>query len=189
MGKSGNTKAEHVRSAKKWLEKAEQSFDSQSDIRGELNLMLAEAEMKNLRKNHGAGLRSKGKFAVMAGLLVVSAGAWFALTHSREAPVMPPAPPERVAAETAPVPKSTGPQQGEEAAGSVQADLVSSGGSEWTDLSISSSEGAGQAQDEAPAPSVQQSAPAAQPVLTETQIQQAVRAARHSLRGTETMNK
>ena len=56
MGKSGNNIAEHVRSAKMWLEKAEQSFDRQSEIQGELNLMLAEAEMKNLRKRHGLKL-------------------------------------------------------------------------------------------------------------------------------------
>ena len=41
-----------VRAVRSWLEKAEASFDEESDIKGELNLMLAEAEMKNLRKHH-----------------------------------------------------------------------------------------------------------------------------------------
>lgn len=36
-----------VRAVRSWLEKAEASFDEESDIKGELNLMLAEAEMKN----------------------------------------------------------------------------------------------------------------------------------------------
>ena len=36
----------HLRSAQGWLSKAEQSFDEQKDIRGELNLMLAQAELK-----------------------------------------------------------------------------------------------------------------------------------------------
>ena len=53
MGLADKHKAAHVRSAKKWLEKAEQSFDNQSTVKGELNLMLAEAEMKNLRKQCG----------------------------------------------------------------------------------------------------------------------------------------
>lgn len=55
MDKPDTNMAAHVRSIKQWLEKAEQSYDSQSEIKGELNLMLAEAEMKNLRKNHSAG--------------------------------------------------------------------------------------------------------------------------------------
>ena len=55
MAKSDNEQAERVRSARAWLERAEKSFDNKADVRGELNLMLAEAEMKNLRKNHGTG--------------------------------------------------------------------------------------------------------------------------------------
>ena len=55
MGKSDKNMAEHVRSVKMWLERAEKSYDHKSDIQGELNLMLAEAEMKNLRKNHMTG--------------------------------------------------------------------------------------------------------------------------------------
>lgn len=50
MRKSDEEKVKRVRSAKAWLEKAEESFGKQSDVRGELNLMLAEAEMKQMRK-------------------------------------------------------------------------------------------------------------------------------------------
>ena len=74
MGKSGNNIAEHVRSAKMWLEKAEQSFDRQSEIQGELNLMLAEAEMKNLRKRHGLKMRAKLRVAAAMGIAVMAAG-------------------------------------------------------------------------------------------------------------------
>ena len=55
MKQTDRDKAERVRSAKVWLDKAEESFRSSSDVQGELSLLLAEAEMKNLRKNHGAG--------------------------------------------------------------------------------------------------------------------------------------
>ena len=45
----------HLRSAQDWLSKAEQSFDDKKDIRGELNLMLAQAELKRAQeKKRGA---------------------------------------------------------------------------------------------------------------------------------------
>lgn len=50
MKQADRDKAERVRSAKVWLDKAEESFRSSSDVQGELSLLLAEAEMKNLRK-------------------------------------------------------------------------------------------------------------------------------------------
>lgn len=40
----------HLRSAQDWLSKAERSFDEQKDIRGELNLMLAQAELKRAQE-------------------------------------------------------------------------------------------------------------------------------------------
>ena len=65
-----------VRAVRSWLEKAEASFDEEFDIKGELNLMLAEAEMKNLRKHHPV---SKGW--LRAGALVtafcLAMGGWY----------------------------------------------------------------------------------------------------------------
>lgn len=52
MKRSQNDTLHRVRAVQSWLEKAEASFDKESDIKGELNLMLAEAEMKNLRRHH-----------------------------------------------------------------------------------------------------------------------------------------
>lgn len=60
MAKSDNERAERVRSARAWLERAEKSFDNKADVRGELNLMLAEAEMKNLRKTTVWAVKSAG---------------------------------------------------------------------------------------------------------------------------------
>ena len=40
----------HVKAAKTWLGRAEQSFDTEQNIRGELNLMLAQAELKRAQE-------------------------------------------------------------------------------------------------------------------------------------------
>lgn len=75
MAKSDNERAERVRSARAWLERAEKSFDNKADVRGELNLMLAEAEMKNLRKNHGMGCKIRRLAAVLTAL-ALALGIW-----------------------------------------------------------------------------------------------------------------
>ena len=41
---------QHLRSAKDWLTKAEEAFDKQHDIRGELDLMLAQAELQHVKE-------------------------------------------------------------------------------------------------------------------------------------------
>ncbi len=48
----------HLRSAQDWLSKAERSFDEQKDIRGELNLMLAQAELKRAQEKKRGAKRS-----------------------------------------------------------------------------------------------------------------------------------
>ncbi len=188
MEKSGNTKAEQVRSARKWLERAEQSFDSRSDIRGELNLMLAEAEMKNLRKNHGAGLRPKGKIALAAGLILAGAGLWLAVTEQSGGSAVPPLTAKRISVE-APFEQAAAEQTGTGAAPPGQDAAVSLPYGEDTgiDNSLSQPDAADTVQDDVPAVSAEQRVPPAVQVLTEAQIQRAVQDARHSLRGTETM--
>lgn len=49
MTQSSRTLFQRIRCIKSSLDKAEQSFMDNKDIRGELDLMLAEAELKNLR--------------------------------------------------------------------------------------------------------------------------------------------
>jgi hypothetical protein len=41
---------QHLSSAKGWLTKAEEAFDKERDIRGELNLMLAQAELQHVKE-------------------------------------------------------------------------------------------------------------------------------------------
>ena len=50
MSESGKSLFKRIRSAKSSLENAEQSFLDNKSMRGELDLMLAEAELKNLRR-------------------------------------------------------------------------------------------------------------------------------------------
>lgn len=47
--------SEHLRAAQGWLSKAEQSFEEKKTIRGELNLMLAEAELRRAQERKQAG--------------------------------------------------------------------------------------------------------------------------------------
>ena len=46
---------EHIRNVKSSLENAEKSFRENNGMRGELDLMLAEAEIKHLREKRGWG--------------------------------------------------------------------------------------------------------------------------------------
>ncbi|GBG58051.1 hypothetical protein SPFL3102_01771 [Sporomusaceae bacterium FL31] len=45
----------HLRSARQWLTRAEESFDKESDIRAELDLMLAQAELQHAKETKRAG--------------------------------------------------------------------------------------------------------------------------------------
>ena len=45
-------KLKRVKSVKRWLDKAENSYLNNKDISGELNLMMAQAEMQRLKETH-----------------------------------------------------------------------------------------------------------------------------------------
>ncbi len=51
MGELKSKMVNHVRSAQKWLSRAEQAFESEKDTRGKLDLMLAQAEMQHLHES------------------------------------------------------------------------------------------------------------------------------------------
>ena len=58
---SGNLKnvCDHIRNVRNSLKNAEDSFRSNNDMRGELDLMLAEAEMQHLREKRVRGMLSR----------------------------------------------------------------------------------------------------------------------------------
>jgi hypothetical protein len=51
MGELKSKMVNHVRSAQKWLHRAEVAFESEKDTRGKLDLMLANAEMQHLHES------------------------------------------------------------------------------------------------------------------------------------------
>lgn len=195
MGKSDKYMADRVRSAKVWLEKAERSFARQSDIQGELNLMLAEAEMKNLRKKkrRTLGKRIVATTVAIMGILV-GVSAFFAIQQKQE-PVLP----AQVRKVRLPQPQPV--LQEEVPAGKSS---VSKAPLSVQDVPVTMPE-AQTVPEPAPAPpppvvpdsprapqkmtSKPSAAPAAEPVLSDQQVQAAVQDARHTLRSTATERK
>ena len=46
---------QHLRSAKEWLTKAEEAFDKEHNVRAELDLMLAQAELQHVKEANRSG--------------------------------------------------------------------------------------------------------------------------------------
>ena len=175
-------KAERVRSAKVWLDKAEESFRSSSDVQGELSLLLAEAEMKNLRKNHGTG-KNLMRYGAVATALVIAL-LWLALGQAvrhGETRATYTAPPSEVGTEwvkAEPLRYEAPPRQ--EAAVQVPAQTV--------EAVQTYTEGDTQVSVHTTQPETVSTSAASQ-VMTSAQVQETVQAARHSLRSTESIQK
>lgn len=178
MKQTDRDKAERVRSAKVWLDKAEESFRSSSDVQGELSLLLAEAEMKNLRKNHGAG-KNLMRYGAVATAIAIAL-LWLALGQAaRHGEIRDTytAPPSEVGTEwvkAEPLRYEAPPRQ-EGAAQTGEAVQTYTEGDAQVSVHTTQPE--------------QVSAPAASQVMTSAQVQETVQAARHSLRSTESIQK
>ena len=184
--------AKRVRSAKTWLEKAEQSFDNQSDIKGELNLMLAEAEMKNLRKNHAVGQKLLKVSAVLTAV-VVAATFWYASgLRGKAEPAVPLAAAGNSTVSENPqwvktplLKYDTSSRMDSAVVSGTQADAVQP--AHQTELERN--DVVQRTTEAAPAPAgeietaVQTSAGSHQNIMSDRQVQAAVQDARHSLRG------
>ena len=70
---SGDT-LKRVKSVKRWLEKAENSYSNHKELTGEMNLIMAQAEMQRLKEVRGTSPRRK--WLLRGGALAV-AGALF----------------------------------------------------------------------------------------------------------------
>ncbi|QJW48433.1 hypothetical protein HA075_23755 [bacterium BFN5] len=87
----------HLRSARQWLTRAEESFDKESDIRAELDLMLAQAELQHAKETKRAGewrykyLVMRHGFALGLAMLIAvgGLGGAFYMLQGRQI-VMPP---------------------------------------------------------------------------------------------------
>ena len=74
-----------IRNARASLDNAEKSFRSNQEVRGELDLMLAEAELENLRQKRTGGISwTRHTLALCLAALVLSAGGlgwWWASAY------------------------------------------------------------------------------------------------------------
>lgn len=117
MAQPGNSLFRRIRNVKSSLDNAEQSFLDNKDIRGELDLMLAEAELKNLRKKKDVPWSWNrqllaGCIAVL--LVLAGVGGWyFARDHykQRSSTTIVPAAASAAAVDEAPPQSVTKPQE------------------------------------------------------------------------------
>lgn len=80
MDQENKSLFQRIRNAKQSLENAEKSFKDDKGIRGELDLMLAEAELKNLRNKKGIALswnRQILAFSMAMLLAIAGISGWF----------------------------------------------------------------------------------------------------------------
>ncbi|MBB5336362.1 hypothetical protein [Pectinatus brassicae] len=71
MAKVDNMMKEHITAAKKWLGKAETSLNNQNNIRGDIHLMLAEAELKRAKeKNKQSFILSVKQWGIILSLSI-----------------------------------------------------------------------------------------------------------------------
>ena len=117
MAQPSNSLFRRIRNVKSSLDNAEQSFLDNKDIRGELDLMLAEAELKNLRKKKDVPWSWNrqllaGCIAVL--LVLAGVGGWcFARDHykQRSSTTIVPAAASAAAVDEAPPQPVTKPQE------------------------------------------------------------------------------
>ena len=117
MAQPGNSLFRRIRNVKSSLDNAEQSFLDNKDIRGELDLMLAEAELKNLRTKKDVPWSWNrqllaGCIAVL--LVLAGVGGWyFARDHykQRSSTTIVPAAASAAAVDEAPPQPVTKPQE------------------------------------------------------------------------------
>ena len=81
----GKSVFNRIRNARNNLDNAERSFSSHQAIRGELDLMLAEAELQNLRQKRDSGMSwTRRTLAACAAVLLLAAGGlgwWWASAY------------------------------------------------------------------------------------------------------------
>lgn len=83
-----------VETARRWLEQAEHSFHDETPLKGELNLLLAQAEMQKLREDRGMSRQwqhwQRALALVTALVMVSSFGWWWQKDDDAPAPVTAP---------------------------------------------------------------------------------------------------
>lgn len=177
-------KLKQVRSIRRWLEKAEKSYTSDQDISGELNLIMAQAEMQRLKEKDPAGQKKRvWGFRILA--LSAAVGIFFSVSFMRdlfeEKTVQPlPAPSVAVTAPSETI--GTAPSPAAETVTEAHAAPAAEPAGEET--AGSREEVVSQMPEPVPAKSIErESRPAPVPVLSQKEIQSVVGEAGRALRG------
>lgn len=94
MSLSRDELVRRVETARRWLEQAEHSFHDETPLKGELNLLLAQAEMQKLREDRGMTRQWQHwqrALALVTALVMVSGfGWWWQKNDDAPAPVTAP---------------------------------------------------------------------------------------------------
>lgn len=95
----------HISAAKDWLGRAENSMDRDNDVRGDLDMMLAQAELQRAQetKLHGGWRRWLVRLAPL--LLSILVGIGYAFFLQQERPVPPGIPSEAVSPDKGEMPQ------------------------------------------------------------------------------------
>lgn len=177
-------KLKQVRSIRRWLEKAEKSYTSDQDISGELNLIMAQAEMQRLKEKDPAGQKKRvWGFRILA--LSAAVGIFFSVSFMRdlfEEKTVQPLPAPSVAVTAPPETMGTAPSQAAETVTEAHAAPAAEPAGEET--AGSREEVVSPMPEPVPAKSIEQeSRPAPAPVLSQKEIQSVVGEAGRALRG------
>ena len=187
---SGDT-LKRVKSVKRWLEKAENSYSNHKELTGEMNLIMAQAEMQRLKEVRGTSPRRKwllrGSALAVAGLLFL--GASF-LQDSFFAPASTPIRPVETAVTTpttAVVPVEEADKKTEEilpvSAETVTTEPVETDPPKPDPEAVPSAKAAPVVMTPAPAPIKVAAPKPAAPALSDQEIQRVVGEAGRALRG------
>ena len=80
MSLSRDELVRRVETARRWLEQAEHSFHDETPLKGELNLLLAQAEMQKLREDRGMSRQWQHwqrALALVTAIVMVSGFSWW----------------------------------------------------------------------------------------------------------------
>ena len=203
MNKTGDNMEKRIRSVKTWLDKAEQAYADDSATKGQLQLMLAQAEMQHLNEKRAPALWQRlGYWSIAVGLALLVGGGYYAWQHQGDvkntAPVM-----EEQSQPMSETPHSNMPAVSQTPTNSVDAPNRTGGtvnasaetatadtnqNVEAVTTQADNAVATPQATEEAvqtATPESQTSESVAAPVISTTQIQEAVREGGRSLRGQE----